>query len=222
MNDQDVITTVRGPFADVRMTVPLDDVVSRGRKLRGRRRVRGITGAAALIGGAAATVALLASGGHPSGNPGAARLAGWTVTRAADGSVSVVVNQLKDPAGLQATLRADGIPVRVTFSDANAVTPPLPPGCRAPAMSDQANAKLQAKILGFPSPSGAGSTGGISAGVVPAASSRSPAEPPLVQIKPSAIPHGIGLYLGVSYVPKMSTAYAGIDLVVAAPGCTGS
>ena len=59
----------------------------------------------------------------PSSAP-SARLAAWTVTRQADGDITVTVNELRDPAGLQRTLRADGVPASVTLP-ANAVK-----GCR--------------------------------------------------------------------------------------------
>ena len=45
-----------------------------------------------------------------------ARLAAWTVTRQAGGDIVVTIHQLKNPAGLQTTLRADGLPVNVSFS----------------------------------------------------------------------------------------------------------
>jgi hypothetical protein len=48
---------------------------------------------------------------------------------------------------LQARLRADGIPARVTFDPVHAMTQPLPAGCTAPDMSGPANAGLQTKIL---------------------------------------------------------------------------
>ena len=44
------------------------------------------------------------------------RLAAWTVTKQANGDIDVTINQLQNPAGLQSTLRADGLPVDVTFS----------------------------------------------------------------------------------------------------------
>jgi hypothetical protein len=43
-------------------------------------------------------------------------MAAWTVAKQANGDIDVTINQLKDPAGLQATLRADGLPVTVSFS----------------------------------------------------------------------------------------------------------
>jgi hypothetical protein len=45
-----------------------------------------------------------------------AQLAAWTVSKQANGDINVTVNLLKDPSGLQATLRADGLPVEVNFS----------------------------------------------------------------------------------------------------------
>ncbi len=75
MNDNDPITAVQESFADVHMTVPAQAVVHRGRMLRGRPRMRGLTGAVALIGGAAAALAFLVPGGRVA----TAQLAAWTV-----------------------------------------------------------------------------------------------------------------------------------------------
>jgi hypothetical protein len=144
MNDNKLTALLKEPFADVHMRMPLDQVVRRGRAVQTRRRrVRGLTGAVTLAGCAAAAVAMLVAGGHPVG----AQLAAWTITRDPDAGIKVTVNQMKDPGGLQATLRADGIPARVTFDPVNAMNQPLPAGCTAPAMSGQANAELQVKIL---------------------------------------------------------------------------
>ena len=106
---------------------------------------------------AIAAVALLGPGSHPlapaghpvasGSHPATARLAAWVITRDPDGGITVNVNQMKNPAGLQATLRADGIPARVTFDPLRWMTQPLPAGCAAPKMSDRANAQLQSKIL---------------------------------------------------------------------------
>jgi hypothetical protein len=52
----------------------------------------------------------------PGSHPANVRLAAWTVAKQASGDIDVTINQLKDPAGLQATLRADGLPVSVSFS----------------------------------------------------------------------------------------------------------
>jgi hypothetical protein len=144
MNDDKLTTLMKEPFADVHMTMPLDQVVRRGRAVRTRRRrLRGLTGAVTLAGSAVAAVTLLVPGGHPV----TAQLAAWTVTRDPDLGITVTVNHMKDPGGLQATLRADGIPARVTFDPVHAMTQPLPAGCTAPDMSAPANAQLQTKIL---------------------------------------------------------------------------
>jgi hypothetical protein len=144
MNDDELIMLMKEPFAGVHMTMPADEVIRRGRTLRTRRRrQRGLTGAVALSGSAIAAVALLAPGGQPV----TARLSAWTVTRDPDGGITVTVNQMKDPAGLQATLRADGVPARVTFDPVHAMNQPLPAGCTAPDMSSAANARLQGEIL---------------------------------------------------------------------------
>ena len=55
------------------------------------------------------------AGGHPASVPGA-RLAAYAVSRRADGSIQVsFFGEMRDPAGLQRMLRADGVPVSVTF-----------------------------------------------------------------------------------------------------------
>jgi len=151
VNDDDLITLMKEPLAGVRMTVALDQVTHRGRAIRTRRnRQHGLTGAVGLAAGAIAAVALLVTGAPPAapgGHPAAARLAAWTVTTDPDGGITIGINQMKNPAGLQATLRADGIPVRVTFDPLRWTTQPLPAGCTAPSMSDSANAQLQSSIL---------------------------------------------------------------------------
>jgi hypothetical protein len=112
MNDE-LVMVRREQRGTVPMTTPVEQIISRGRAVRVRRRVPGV---AAALGAAAAvtvavSVALPASGPaatHPASGPGA-RLAAWTVTRQSDGSIQVsFFGQLRDPAGLQRTLRADG------------------------------------------------------------------------------------------------------------------
>jgi len=151
VNDDDLITLMKQPLDGVHMTLPLDQVTRRGRAVRTRRhRQHGLTGAAVLAASAITAAALLVPGGHPAapgGHPVTAQLAAWTVTKDPDGGITVTVSQMRDPAGLQATLRADGIPVRVTFDPLRWMTQPLPAGCTAPSMSGRANAQLQSRIL---------------------------------------------------------------------------
>ena len=120
MNDDELITVLREQRGKVPMTTPVEQIISRGRAVRARRRVPRV--AAAL--GAAAAVAVAVSVALPASHPPPprairhcpGRLAAWTVTRQADGSIQVTFRELRDPAGLQRTLRADGVPASVTFT----------------------------------------------------------------------------------------------------------
>lgn len=116
MNDNELITAVRQSFTGVHSATPLEQIVTRSRRLRARRRIPGIAAAlAAAAGVAVAVTALLPASHHPSSPPGI-QLAAWTVIKQADGTVSVTIRELSDPAGLQRKLRAEGIPANVTFS----------------------------------------------------------------------------------------------------------
>ena len=115
MNDNELITAVRESFTGVHSATPVEQIVSRSRAVRVRRRIPGLTAALAVAAGAAVAVSALGPAGHqPSGRPGA-QLAAWTVVKKADGTVSVTIRELRDPAGLQSRLRADGVPASVTF-----------------------------------------------------------------------------------------------------------
>ncbi|MGH3422226.1 MAG: hypothetical protein ACRDOD_21845 [Streptosporangiaceae bacterium] len=117
MNDEELITLVREQRTAVPMTTPVDDIISRGRAVRTRRRIPALAGALAMVGGTAVTVTALASGA-PQATPGP-QLAAWTVTRQADGDVRVTIRELLDPAGLQAKLRADGVPAAIDVKYSN-------------------------------------------------------------------------------------------------------
>jgi hypothetical protein len=131
MNDNELSTAVRESVADIHSATPVAQIISRGRAVRARRRVPGVAGALALAACAGLAVTTLVSSGHPglvsAGHPGSHpasfRLAAWTVARQANGDIDVTINQLKDPAGLQATLRADGLPVTVSFSGHLSLSP---------------------------------------------------------------------------------------------------
>jgi hypothetical protein len=132
MNDNEVSTAVRESVADIHSTTPVAQIISRGRAVRARRRIPGVAGALTVAAAAALAVTALlpsshpgllssahpgqASPGHPGSHPASVRLAAWTVVRQANGEIDVTINQLKDPAGLQATLRADGVPATVSFN----------------------------------------------------------------------------------------------------------
>jgi hypothetical protein len=110
MNDNELITALRESFTGVHATTPVEQIVSRSRRVRTRRRIPRMAGAAGAAGAALAVIALLPSSHRP-----AVHLAAWTVVRHADGTIYVTINELQDPAGLQRTLRADGVPASVTF-----------------------------------------------------------------------------------------------------------
>jgi len=197
--DNDLLAAVTESAAGLRLDVPLDVITCRGRAHRMHRRLAVAAGAVAVAAGAAtvAAVALV---------PGAAitqaRLAAWTVTTGPDQTVHVTVRQLRDPAGLQQALRADGVPARVAFGGSVVSTnAKLPPDCAAPRMSDEANAKLQEKII---PEDFAGMFNGIA-----------------LTIHKSAIPDGIGIYLTVQNGSSQSSWGWGLDLVQATTQCTG-
>ena len=109
MNDDELITTLRESFTGVHATTPVEQIVSRSRKVRARRRIPRVAGALVIAGGAALAAVL------PASHQSTAQLAAWTVVKRADGTIYVTINELRDPAGLQRTLRADGVPASVTF-----------------------------------------------------------------------------------------------------------
>ena len=116
MNDNELITMVRESVTDVHSATTIAQIISRGRAVRARRRTPALAGAGAVLAGTALAVTTLVPSGHP-GNPLAnARLAAWTVAKQANGDIDVTINQLRNPVGLQSTLRADGVPARVSYS----------------------------------------------------------------------------------------------------------
>lgn len=216
MNDNELSTMVRESVTDVHSATPIAQIISRGRAVRARRRTAALAGAGAVVAGTALAVTTLVPSGHPGvegsrhpGNPLAkARLAAWTVAKQANGDIDVTIRQLRNPAGLQSTLRADGLPVRVSFS-----SHPLPvtrigsyrgrpaffvgpigvgPAYHGPLRQDSQAPRLPCKfypstdllnaVVNFP---GGGSTAGGTVYLV---------------IKPSALPTGAGLamFLGGS------------------------
>ena len=126
MNDNELITAVRESVADVYTATPVAHVISRGRAVRTRRRIPGVAGTLAMAAGTALAVTTLLPSGHPGRPPATAQLAAWTVAKQVNGDIDITINQLQDPAGLQSTLRADGLPVTVSFSG-----PPLSASCQS-------------------------------------------------------------------------------------------
>jgi hypothetical protein len=233
MNDDQLMTAVRDSFAEVRLNVPVEETARRGRVLRGRGRayrVAGVAGVAAVAGLTAVAVTglgratvhvpvlfpvsprpvVIASASTGAG-AGRTTLDAWTVAKGPGGAIDVTIRQLLDVAGLQAALRADGIPIRIAFqAGLPSDSPPLPAGCANVNMSDEANAKLQAKILGMP----VAPVTGLAPGPVTGPGIA-------IAIYPQQIPRGIGMYLAVQSGSNREHYGWGLDLVRATPACTG-
>lgn len=115
MNDSELITAVRESLAGVQSATSVEQIVNRSRAVRARRRVPALAATLAVAAGVALGVIALTPAQHQASLPPGVQLAAWTVVKQADGTVSVTIRQLRDPAGLQRRLRADGIPASVTF-----------------------------------------------------------------------------------------------------------
>lgn len=117
-----VAAAVRAQRDRMTMGVPVERIISRGRTVRARRRIPTVAAALTVVGAAVLTATALAPPGARSGTDGAStQLAAWTVDDSKSGEVIITLRELHDPAGLQAKLRADGVPAVVTFSKEPAV-----------------------------------------------------------------------------------------------------
>jgi hypothetical protein len=193
MNDDDVITAVREQRDKVHSHTPLEQIISRGRVVRTRRRVPGLAGALAVVAAAALAVTALAAPGHQQRPPTAAQLVAWTVVKLPDGDIRVSIVKLQHPAALQRKLRAEGVPASVVTS---------PPG---PCRQYPASSALLHQV--FP--------GSYQPGPPP--------PPTVIVIRPSALPSGTGVQLAGSFQRSpREVAVAAPILVYASPQCTGS
>ena len=114
---RDSLTTARDSLTEVHMTTPLDTIVRHGRARSRRHRLTGLAGAAVVAVGAVLAVTALLPASHPASHQPRVQLAAWTVTRQPGGIIHVTIRELRDPAGLQAELRADGVPASVSFGN---------------------------------------------------------------------------------------------------------
>jgi hypothetical protein len=217
MNDDELITVLQEQRGKVVMTTPVEQIISRGRAVRVRRLVPGVAAAAAVAAGVAAGVAFPA--GHPairppagapsaseSASPHSVRLAAWTVTRQAGSSIKVTFRRATDPAGLQQTLRKDGVPVSVTFAGRqNTACQPYHVG-GGQAFWPYGSRPGPLDGSGFINhPGGAYST------------------PYAFVIDPSALPSGAGLQIWTSGTPGAADTFQlHVTLVKTSPQCTGS
>ena len=196
MNDNELITALREQRGKVPMDTPVEQIISRGRAVRARRRIPRVAAALGAAAAAAFAVSVALPAGHPASEPGA-QLAAWTVARQADGGIQVTIRELRDPAGLQRTLRADGVPASVTFTDQQN------PACQGyPGGGSQS----QRRHL-------------LSSVVTPAGGSDG------MVIHPSALPSGAGLQIYAlfqNYPGPRGSFQVAAGLVQASPQCTGS
>ena len=118
MNDADVLDQVRDALGGVRMAVPINAIIARGRTRQRRR--RGITACAvagvALVG---ASLGLARSQSpSPGPKPGAAQLTAYTISAAPGGETALTLRKgaqyRLDPDALRRALAAHGIAALVT------------------------------------------------------------------------------------------------------------
>jgi hypothetical protein len=235
MNDDELMTAVRESFTGVRSATPVERIVGRSRAIRARRRVPAVAAAVGAAAAAAVAVSVALPGSlpagslpgaghpaasHPTSSPGV-RLAAWTITRQAGGSIRVsFFGELRDPAALQATLRADSVPVSVTFiGQLNPACQPYT-GTGSPNWPPSPGQPLSGPLAGV-----------LGTGHSPRDAYHSQAA---VVIDPAALPSGAGLQIavmqGIPLGPSGPWPYpkgsghpvVEVSLVQASPQCTGS
>jgi hypothetical protein len=195
MNEDHLATAVKESVTGVHMTTPPEQIVSRSRAIRSRRRIPVVAGALALAAGTGLAVSALVPASHQAGRPASAQLAAWTVARQSDGNVRVTVRELRDPAGLQSKLRADGVPASVFFA-----------GHPNPSCS----------------PNGKG--GGTSVLKQVFTILPGDTKVRVIVIHPSALPSGAGVLIaaGHSHASQPHSVSLTLSLVKASAACTGS
>ena len=215
MNDDELITVLREQRGKVVMTTPVEQIISRGRSVRARHRVPGVAAGVGAAAAAAVAVGVAFPAGHPavrppsaseSASPPSVRLEAWTVTRQAGGSIKVTFRQATNPAGLQQTLRADGVPVSVTFTGEQNTA------CQ--------RYHVTASQAFWPYGSRPGPLDGSGFINHP---ERAYTTPYAFVIDPSALPSGAGLQIWTSGTPGAADNFQlHVTLVKTSPQCTGS
>jgi hypothetical protein len=129
MNDDDLLGLVRDRMArarddlgSVRMERPVSAVLHRAGRRRLRHRLYGAGAGAGTLAVALAVGLGAAGAGAGAGTATATgtsavhvNLDAWSVNTGADGSVTLLIRQLRDKAGLEQALAAAGIPAVVIF-----------------------------------------------------------------------------------------------------------
>ncbi len=200
------------------LAIPASEIMTRADKARRRRR-QGVLAGAGGLAAAAVAVSMALPGSHvstvlpashpaarhPASGPGV-QLTAWTVIRQADGSIKVTFREATDAAGLQRTLRADGVPVSVTFA-----------GQQNPACQPYSSGTSQAFR---PFGTRTGPLGGSGFVHNPKAAYNTP---DALVIHPSALPSGAGLQIWTSGTPGAADNFQlNVSMVKTSPQCTGS
>jgi hypothetical protein len=186
------------------------DVIRRGDRRHRRSITRLSVGGLSATGVVAAViigVIALAPASRPASHPAHAELAAWTVVKQADGTIFVKIRELRDPAGLQATLRADGVPASVVFYPGHPVEQSAWSFVHFknnPCQEYSGGENQAQNVLTGQDPLRVGFT-----------------------VHPSAIPRGAGVQIvansNVGYYPQPQGPMALFEwLVQASPQCTGS
>jgi hypothetical protein len=112
MTDDDLLQTVKSEFADIRLGIPVSDVMARGRELRRGRRL--LPAAGAGVGALAVAAGLTLGLGGPGGEPA---LAAWTVTAQPNHTVTLTIRDRHlsgpDRLHMRRALNAVGVPALV-------------------------------------------------------------------------------------------------------------
>lgn len=116
MDDNDLLAAVREDFTGVRMGTPAETILADGAALRHRRHRRLAYGsgvAAVAVVAAIGGVALTSGGVASTSGTHDAHLAAYTVQQEQNGTIDVTIHDLQNLAGLEQTLKADGVPAEV-------------------------------------------------------------------------------------------------------------
>jgi hypothetical protein len=199
---KDRLAEVRDSLGEAYPSIPASEIVARARRSHVRRRlIPGLAGVLALAAAAALALTTLAPASHQASRHLRVQLAAWTVVKEPGGNVSVTIRELRDPAGLQRRLRADGVPATVTFlSQQNPACHPWPGAALYGKHTPAGNALFSKVFLPHSGPPG------------------------VIVIRPSALPSGGGVQLAASFGSPGPRALIsiGAGLVQASPECTGS
>ena len=145
MNDDELTTMVRAQRHIVPMTTPVDEIISRGRTVRARRRIPVIAGTLAAVTGTVLGLGMAGVfGSAPARGLSTIRTAAFTLTRNANGTDTLTMRPLVlvEPGTLQNDLAQYGIPAMVqtgSFCSSN----PAPDWSHVMSFSPQGNGPVQ-------------------------------------------------------------------------------